>query len=309
MYETKAIWKKTVLMLIVSIGILIIIFSKIEVEVILKYLRRVKIVYLLSALSISTLINIGVGTYKWQRLLNYSGCDISFCETLFVFIHSAPLRFILPFKSGELVIAQYLKTNKNLPVLLGAGLLMVVDKIYNILAIVIYFSLGFIFLKLEIWKKCVLWSIIVLMLFIFFLQPGLMGKKWISKLLTRLGINTDVINRILESFSCFRKLKLVLCALFFQSSEVIITYILFMAMRIEIPPSALLVFVPLTIIVCNLPITISGLGTREAAFLFFYSGFATQEQLLSTGILVSFVEYFFIALIGIFTLPLFLRKL
>lgn len=309
MQKVKYDWIKTLIMLLICIGIFSILFSKIEFEKIFDNLKKVKIIYLLSAMLISVFLNIGVGAYKRQRLLLYFNCNISLRESLFMMISSTPLRFIFPFKSSELVLAKYLRVTKNFPFLLGSGLLMIIDKIFNIMAVICFIPLGLIFFQTELWKKCLVWLSVVVIIFLFVKKPSGVIRKFIKKLVLKLNVRSEKLLEVFDTFSFNRKLKLSLYALIFQSSELFITYILFRALGLEVPFYVILVFVPLTVLVCNIPITISGLGTREAVFLFFYAAYGRQEQILSTGILVSFVEYIFIALIGLFTLFPFLRRL
>jgi hypothetical protein len=61
---------------------------------------------------------------------------------------------------------------------------------------------------------------------------------------------------------------------------------------------------PFVIIGSNLLITIAGLGTRELAVTVCFAAYASMEQLVSLGILLSFVEVIFPLCFGLmFVVP------
>jgi hypothetical protein len=80
--------------------------------------------------------------------------------------------------------------------------------------------------------------------------------------------------------------------------ELITVYLVSIALSMPIPFYKILIFMPIIILIANIPITILGLGIREAAILFFFAEYGLKQQLLSLGILCSFIEYIFPAIIG-----------
>ena len=106
-------WKRTLILFLICIVIFSILFSKIEFGKILENIKKINLIYLVVVLLISLFLNVGLASYKLQRLLLYFDCKISFKETLSMIINSGPLRFIFPFKSGELLLAGYLRATKR----------------------------------------------------------------------------------------------------------------------------------------------------------------------------------------------------
>ena len=298
-------WKRTLILFLICIVIFSILFSKIEFGKILENIKKINLIYLVVVLLISLFLNVGLASYKLQRLLLYFDCKISFKETLSMIINSGPLRFIFPFKSGELLLAGYLRATKRCSFVEGVGL-VAIDKILNIISILVFIPLGLVFFQIDLWKKCIVSLGVISLLLLFFKMPLFVANTVIKRYFPKINIDLE---KILHTFSFTHKFKLGLYALVFQSSEILTTYILFKALKVEIPLYIFLVFVPLTIFISSIPITIAGLGTREATFLFFYRNFGTPAQIFSTGILISFIEYIFIYLLGIFTMHLFLTKL
>ncbi|MEK6737479.1 MAG: lysylphosphatidylglycerol synthase domain-containing protein [Planctomycetota bacterium] len=98
-------------------------------------------------------------------------------------------------------------------------------------------------------------------------------------------------------------------AVFLVFFELLNFKILSSALGLTIPFLTVLLFASLTILIGNLPVTIHGLGTREAAVCFFFSAYGSSDKLLSLGITVSLVEYFLPVVIGLFLTKSFLVQL
>ena len=75
------------------------------------------------------------------------------------------------------------------------------------------------------------------------------------------------------------------------------------------PTSAIFLFIPLVILIGNIPITISGLGTREATVVILLLNYSSSAKLLSFALMLSFVEYVLLALVGLIFLKDFLDSL
>lgn len=95
----------------------------------------------------------------------------------------------------------------------------------------------------------------------------------------------------MRKLSVRNALILISYSLFLKGFEVLNYFLVFKALGLDIPFKPLFLLVPLVMLVSEIPITFLGLGSREAAIIFFFSGFATPEKLLAAGILISFSEY------------------
>jgi uncharacterized protein (TIRG00374 family) len=82
----------------------------------------------------------------------------------------------------------------------------------------------------------------------------------------------------------------------FSMAQIII---FFYAIGINIPFLPVVIYTPLVIIIGQIPITLGGAGTRDAAFILLFSEYGTPTQLLGIGILYSFFRVWLLSLIGI----------
>ncbi len=77
------------------------------------------------------------------------------------------------------------------------------------------------------------------------------------------------------------------------------TYCFFQAFRAAVPFSLILTYLPIAIFIGLIPVTLAGMGTRDAALIGFFSAYARPEQSLSVGIAYSVVAYWLMVVIGL----------
>ena len=71
------------------------------------------------------------------------------------------------------------------------------------------------------------------------------------------------------------------------------------AAGVQAPFTTVMTYIPAVIIVVQIPVTISGIGTREAGIVAFFLAFASKETLLAVGISFTMIELFTPVLIGL----------
>jgi len=298
---------------LLPIVIFIFLFSKIGITEVARVLKGVRPDLLFLGIVISLFSNLFLSTEKWRQILKSLGLKVPFKELLFVQTGSIPLKTISPLKSGMLFRAVYLNKTYNFPLLEGTYSLLL-SLFLNLVAVTLFilgtsFSLGknphrFVYLLL-------------LILFICLLLFWILRRENVSKII---GTYLDLwggkfalsLKNLYESVITINLRKLVI--LFFYAFlliffELLNFKILSKAVGLTIPFSQILLFASLTILISNLPVTIHGLGTREAAICLLFSSYATPEKLLSLGLTVSLVEYFFPILAGLFFTKSFLKRL
>lgn len=113
----------------------------------------------------------------------------------------------------------------------------------------------------------------------------------------------------MKKLSFRNALFLISYSLFLKGFELVDYFLVFKALGLDIPLKPLLMFAPLAMLISEIPITFLGLGSREAALIFFFSGFAPLERLLAAGILISFSEYLLPNLLSLLVLKPFLDKM
>ena len=90
---------------------------------------------------------------------------------------------------------------------------------------------------------------------------------------------------------------------------VIFFYFAVRAFHMQIPFMALTALVPIIFFIGNLPITPFGLGTIQAAMLYFFQDYGTQANILAMSLVYTVSLMIFRALIGLYYLRIISRFL
>ena len=290
----NGITKKDTLLIVVGIIVTILIFyillQYVDLQQMLQLFSKTEKWFILPALLISLTAKFFLAPFKWFRLLKFYHQTISFKETFLIWAAMTPMRAIFPLKSGALLHAVYL--NRHHEVDWSKGVSSVVfDKFYNLLALLSLVPLAVIFLQIPLSIKIPTIILFLLFLILLFFGIGIRGA-W-SKLVPTL-----------PTISFSQKLELFIMALIFQLSDVLVFFLVFKSLNSTPPFGMMLLYIPLAGIISNIPITIMGIGSREALLLVLFKSLYSPETLLGAGIIFSFVSYFITPLAGLpFMLP------
>lgn len=298
---------KVILVFSITAGIFVLLFRKIEISEVTNIIKRANHTMLVLSIIISLFANVLVAAELWRKVTKVLGCSISFIESLLIRLSIAPIKGILPLKSGELFRALYLKRRYNFSLFLGTSSILMVLTL-NLLTLAFAAIIGVTFLKISHpFLRYEYFTLPLLMLLTILLIILLIKNKIIqTKILCYFEKNFPKfypkVNKFLSTYQAigFRKLLIPLFySTFITFSELVIFYLLLRSLNISVPIYSVLIFLPLVILIGNLPISLYGLGTREAAIILFFSGYAPSEALLSGGILYSFINYLLPPILGL----------
>ncbi len=301
-------WLRITIAAAISILIVSFLFYKIPIQRVISSIKASDFRLILLAVFISLSVNIFLGTEKWRRILRALGCSLSYKETLSIRAGCLPLKVIFPMKSSELLKVLYLNRQKKMH--FGRGLSsLLLDKSLNLLVTLVIFFAGLSAVDLKISKVIPVSMLVVAILILFSAKVRsifiVLSKK----------IHIKLYNFTAQLFSGFEEVKikekiiLILFSIVYQLSEFINTYILFKAMGLKVPFSLILVMIPMVMIVNVFPVTILGLGSREAFTIFLFSGYGASTLLLSASLLITFIEHILPVLFGLFFIKAFIAYL
>lgn len=247
----------------------------------------------LSSLLASVLMN----SLVWQRVLLAMGHRLSLLRAVYAENASLPLRMLLPAKTGEVFKAMYLK-NIGLTGL-GRGLGSVVfHKALNIIAVMmlsvpaVATAEGPTARKLFIFLAGALW---------FYFRP-----RRFQSLVHRIsrplpGRLRDAVGNMIRAFSdtpTAKKVRLLLLAVVFQSAHLVSAWLIFGALGTNVPFAALCAYLPVAVLVGIVPIALYGLGTREAAFFYFFSPHVGPQAAVAAAVLFTLIQFLLPVLVG-----------
>jgi uncharacterized protein (TIRG00374 family) len=296
--------------ILISSGLIVYIFSRINLRDVFDSLQHAEIKYFFIAL-VFFFISYVINTRKWQILLYHLG----FNERLFKLIE---LNFISLFYASVLPGGQFtgegvklfrISRNSNKVEMLVLSVFM--DRLTGMVAFVIVGFFGIVFSNTEIlyYNKILLVFIILFLLSLLILvlfnnEMPVFFEKLFLKICKHENKMISVARKTMEVIFSFRGAYNVLFlslmyGMFFQLLNTLLVYLLAMSLGISINPIDLLWVYCLVSFILLIPVTVMGLGIREGALVYLLSFVGvTNTRALSISLL-SFVMLFFGSIAGV----------
>ncbi len=294
------------------IGILIFIYLllKLDISKILKEISQANVLFILIAIFF-VFIYLVTETLKWFVIARKQGIKIPFKDSFKINLITDFYSFITPSKLGTLFRVEYLKKySKNR----GKGFSnLFLDKSLDIFSI-FFISILFLFIlgnKFNFVPKHLLITFFLLGILIFLLSITKDRSKKILRIFYVYVVPKKMKKRARGVFDAFyekmpRKRDILLFFVFNLINWLIlyfITYLVGRSLGIDIPFHYFLAILPIGTIVALLPITINGLGTREASLISLFGLIGiSATKVFSMSIINLFLTGVFPALIASFFL-------
>ncbi|MCK5299635.1 MAG: flippase-like domain-containing protein [Candidatus Aenigmarchaeota archaeon] len=296
--------KKKIFSVLVMITIFYVIFSKIDVDQFIAHFMNMDTRYLVIAfvLFFPQLILLG---YR-NMLLVRSDLNISFKESFELTLVGNSFNIFTPSKLGDLVKYYFLNKKYRFPRSSGFCA-FALEKLLDVLSITLFSAIGFFFIATDIesYKIVMMFMGIVffgaLFVYIFPLERTKLFKSVISSVINKSRVCTG-INGIFKYIDYFRGRPLFFIWICLVSVSVwfmnlLQMYVFFLAFNSTVPVEVVFTLVPIAMIIGMIPVTISGMGTRDAALIMLFSGYVGAALMAAVGMMMSF-RYFFLAGLG-----------
>ena len=262
----------------VGIVILAVILLRINRKELILNVYNLKFSYLLLAMGL-TVPQVLIKSYRWRFLLRLQNITYSFKDSFLVYFGSIYVGIITPGRLGELVKVLYLKNDKGISVPRALPN-VIVDRLFDLYLLICLGLIGA--WKFDIFGKMSPVFVAVLSL-LFFLPLLLLNKKLAIRI-------TNVLCKILV-LKKFKKLvdkhaddfyeemdKFNNPKIFFAIFLTVIGYTLFfiqcyltaLALHIKLNILTIILFMSISSVVSFIPISISGLGTRDATLIYLF---------------------------------------
>lgn len=287
-FFSKGLTSKTILVLLVTAAVFVLIFKVFSIDI--PRVADLDRVFFLLALLVTIPFPI-LSALRWYYILRGMGVVISFKQTVKIILGAWPLA-ILPGRIGDFGSALALPDDTPKEIRFGS---IVFEKVIDILVLVTFSLLGSIWLHknnlafIMAGVLLVLIASLYLLRYIIPLAPAIIRPRLnnLHQVSLRLSTRPNDFFKIVSASAANWLLSLVQ------------VYFLFRATGAIVPMSAVFSFLPLSIFVGLLPITLAGMGTRDSAIITLFSSFARPGQSLVVGIWYSLLGYWFFALIGL----------
>ena len=283
----------TVLKLFISLALLYFLFSKINISALWDRIRLINP----SIVVLGASIFIGVqcvSTYRWWVILE-KDIDISYRNLLSVYFIGMFFNNFLPtVVGGDVVKGYYLYKVSGKG---GASLASIFMDRYSGFTALIFIVLAALFLGYPLIKDTGLPLFLTLLVGMYLVASLVIWVDsihgWVLKQLarTRLHRIAEKTGNFYDVLMSYKKSHKMLVKTFFYSlivqiGGIIGYYVLARGLQINIPLGYFFIFIPLTTTASMFPLSLSGLGVREGAFVLLFTMIgATQEEALSLSLL------------------------
>ena len=281
---------------------LALILTKIDLRLILNNLSDINL-FLYVLVLVLNVPQFFIKSLRWNQLLKQQKVIYSAFDSFNVYISSIFIGFITPGRLGEFIKAVYLKSDKGVSLSKGMSSVLV-DRLFDLYLLIILGLIGI--WKFDILGKLSNTSLLLLIIFILFplliLNKQLMGKVigFIYKVVIKK--KSQLRDKIEERFEDFYiginqliNFKLIFSALLTCLSYSVFfiqCYLIAIAMGISINFITITLFMAISNLISFIPISISGLGTRDATLIYLFSLINLNAELAVSYAFLVFITFF-----------------
>ena len=283
---------------------------------VLHHLKDAQPVPLLLALVVSFITNCWLAAIKWQRIVTHLGLPLGFREAFRIKMGSAPLKSLLPFRSGEASRVIYLKRCYDFSAARATASILI-ELFLNILIFLLFIVAGGLILRISLDGLIYiivggLGAVILISLVASRTSP----RRWVRDRLSKIphprirgGLETFFT---LHRYFSYREMGvLILYSLIIQSGKLLTFYLITISFGLALPLVVYFVILPFAVLISTIPVTFLGIGLREGSLIELTPSYSSipGAVILGPALIFSVVEYLFPAALGLFWTGTFTRKL
>ncbi len=305
---------RRVLPWVVTLGIFALIFSSIDRDLFWANLLDADPVALAAGLLMFFPIISG-SVERWRWML-HDHADLPFWTGVKIFLAATSLNSVVPSKLGDLGKAVFLH-NQGITDLERASNSVLLEKILDLAGLCTVFLFGFMVADVgdPVTRFVAAFSIAVLAGTGVYLTAHRPWNRLFPATAHMLG-RWPTLRSILEDSPRFtgdlaarpaRLIAIVLASPLLWVLHTAQIYFFFRALNADVPFLLVLALTPVAILVGLLPLSIGGMGTRDAALVALFLPWVPPSTMVGVGLLVS-TRYWIPSAFGVFLLPGFLRS-
>ena len=272
----KRIWKE-ILKIIITGGLFFYLFkTKVPLHEVLQNIKNINIFYFIIAI-FSIFLYYLFFSLRWRSLLKAQNIEISKGRSYSYIIISFFFNNFLPSGLGmDMIRSAYAGGKGKFEKALGASMM---ERVLGIIGMMLIGIIAILSWRRDFAKLYIYFGIILFILLIYYSLTSLkfswLKEKLLSIKLLNLGNSIKEFYRAFKTYKSKRKIMIVGIgySVLLQLFVIVINYFIAKGLSLPIPFFALFAYIPLITVISLIPITINGLGLREAAYIFFFSSF------------------------------------
>ena len=273
--------KSTWYLRLLGLAVFAVILTKIDIQEVARTLSRARLGYVLAAVLLSVPF-MACKAWRWRYLLRMQGIRYPYGRAFILYVTGAFLGAATPGRLGVFVKAFVLKREKGISTALGASSVLA-DGLFDLGTLGLFALWGILVFHPPITVRWGTVALVLIGLIVMLLLMWSRLKRWASKALWKV-VPLNVKNAVLDFYGGIEQLwspKLVLsCAASFAAYLIYFVGCRFMAHALSINLSYMyLAFaVSAANIVSLLPVSVSGIGTRDAVLIVLFRSVGQSSE-------------------------------
>lgn len=269
-----------------------------------KYFNYERIWYYLEIADLSLIIlvlfltstQILTATMRFKFFLKACGEEIQTIKCMQAVLTALSINSVLPGKGGD--IAKALVITKNKKKILRYTGITIIEKLCDVIVLSWITLIGALLVENNFWQLLSLGSIILFMSLILFLR--------FAYKMPILGTKLQVLPELVKSVSSNQKffLKGIFFCILLWVVNLSIMFLLLISVEAGVSASQVISYWPSSMLTGMLPVTISGFGTRDTAFIYALGESLNNTKLLAATFLYTVFVYWFLTALSCFILTL-----
>lgn len=295
---------KKILKIVVTLGILVFVFWKFDIDLVSLYKSIIHWEYIFITLLFPIIVQPFISANRWKLFLHEIGIEEKTSMLVKIIWISIFQGIILPSSQGQDVLRIYYIEKRHPEKRGAAGSTIIIERMIGFV-ILCLLSLCFSVFAVNIPnKKQVILIIAAITLCLFLLIALILNKRlqaYISKkTFSNKYLQTafSYVNKMYEAIAYFPYKKVlfssIILILLYQLSTIICVFLIFKAYGYDLPLAQHIALYPIISILAMIPLTVSGLGLREGFFVYFYSFLGVPSE-VAVG--VSLINYIMVLLL------------
>ena len=243
--------------------------------------------------TVLTLMLPAVHAWRFRTVLNAIGYKVSWQRAFHLTMAAWPVSSITPSKTGDLIKAYYLR--KEVPATVSAGSLLA-ERAVDVAVLGAMSLIGSAFFD----KPAITaFSGLILLGIIGFFVVAPWTRRFRLKPAWRERLDLILSSTYALSHSPTLLAATIGLTLLQWVATVLTAWILFQAVRADVPLLYIFAGLPPALFAGLMPFTLGGMGTRDSVIMLLFEGYSSSAQSLTVGILYAFFGRWLLSILGI----------
>ena len=293
--------------IVISVAILLYIYSQIDFANLFQVFQNCDRLWMVISLAMVIPIT-SFTAWRLQQLMP-RGANLGFIDANRLILGASVLNLALPSKMGDIAKAYFMRDRHNLSGSLALSI-SIFEKACDLLSLLLWCVLGLIFYPA---KDELFWTMTGGVAAGLILGLLLLGSRQFANLFFNftIKITPTTISRKLDKMQSswqemhayfwgdkWQLLTITATSIFIWFLHLLQIWLFIIALKAWAPLIISLALAPLSILAGLIPLTFAGVGTRDAAIIYFYQDYLTQATGAALGLLCT-SRYFIPGLIGL----------